>query len=97
MQRWRAYFARCKGIFDTNGDLSAVHTLDLKDWLRRNRKNYAEGKLSQEQIDLLRSIGAIEDSPEITEEKPASERVEKSTDVAGLLVDHSFAPRLGER
>ena len=97
MQRWRAYFARCKEIFDTNGDLSAVHTLDLKDWLRRNRKNYAEGKLSQEQIDLLRSIGAIEDSPEITEEKPASERVEKSTDVAGLLVDHSFAPRLGER
>jgi len=62
---WETHFAECKAYYERNGHLNiqsgykSQSGTNLAVWLIRQRAQYKSGKLSQEQIDKLNSIGMI--------------------------------------
>ena len=60
---WQGYFIKLKSCFDKYGDIESIgnskseEDKKLNIWLRTQRRYYKAGKLSNEKIELLKSIG----------------------------------------
>lgn len=58
-------FLECYQYFKKNGNLNVPKDcksesgVDLYNWLRNNRAAYRKGKLSQDKIEKLKEIGAL--------------------------------------
>lgn len=63
---WNKNFELAKDFFENNGDIfifknNKNNNIKLRKWIYRQRDAYKKGKLSQEQIALLESIGMVWD------------------------------------
>ena len=64
-EAWEARYAEAKRYFETHGDLAVpagyigADGRRLKPWILTQRRAYASGKLSEEQIDRLSAIGML--------------------------------------
>ena len=63
--RWFTAFSDCERFYRKNGNLLIPATypsrsgIDLRNWIAQNRQSYVKGKLSQEKINMLNRIGAL--------------------------------------
>ena len=63
--RWFTAFSDCERFYRKNGNLLIPATypshsgIDLRNWIAQNRQSYIKGKLSQEKINMLNRIGAL--------------------------------------
>ena len=64
-QQWLASYQKCKEYFLFHGSLNGIENeqndngINLKQWLSKNKKLYHAKKLSDDQIKMLKEIGAL--------------------------------------
>ena len=66
IRKWMSYYELAKKFYEENGHLTIPHDymaegLKLGVWMSSQRESYQIGRLSEEQIDLLNSIGNCND------------------------------------
>lgn len=65
---WEGYFHKIKAYFDQHGDITSIGNSaaekdqKLNKWLQKQRRSYKDGKLSNEKIELLKSVGIVWDT-----------------------------------
>ena len=74
---WMQHFQECKAFLDEHGRLPKSGEGSLPDWLKRCRQKWQNGKLSQEQIQALQSIGALEPQREMRQKSSADYRMKQ--------------------
>ena len=78
-QRWERHFLDCKAFIEKNGRRLRKTEGELHQWIMHNQRRFNKGKLKQEQIDKLKSIGLLQSADKRLEAADDTQKEDNNT------------------